>query len=127
METNQDAIARKRRQEILAQQKEWLVTEGDKLGTLAKDQKDWGSQARVIWEAARQETEPLVLLNLLRYQSVRNKSWEGVSGPLERALKECIERAKTHGKDVALELIRHLLVYTIRSYTYQRAQKEGRP
>jgi hypothetical protein len=123
METNQDATARKRRQEILAQQKEWLVTEGDRLGTLAKDRGDWGSQARVIWEAARQETEPLALLNLLRYQSARNnKSWEGVSGPLERALKECIERSRNHGKDVALELIRHLLVYTIRSYTYQKGK-----
>jgi hypothetical protein len=120
MEPNQDAT-KKRRQEILAQQKEWLVTEGNTLGKLAKDRKDWASQARVIWEAARKETEPLVLINLLRYQSARNSNiWEGVSVPLEKAIKQCMERSASDGKEVALELIRHLLVYTIRSYTYEK-------
>jgi hypothetical protein len=129
MEPIQDSAARERRQRFIAGQKEWLVKQGDEIGKLARERKDWASQARVIWEAARKETEPLVLLNLLRYQSVRNDNWEGVSGPLEATMTECIERSKVEGRDAALELIRHLLVYTIRSYTYHREltkEKKGK-
>ena len=52
--------------------KKWLVQEGDRIGELAKSNRDWKHQVRTIWEAARLENEPLVVLNLLRYQAARN-------------------------------------------------------
>ncbi len=116
--------------EILAKHKAWLVGQGDEIGKKARRNSDWASQARTLLEAARSETEPAVILNLLRYQRARNKNWvtpENVFSPLEQAMNECIKRA-AQAPDVALELMRHLLVYTLRAYTYEwkLAEKEGR-
>ncbi len=101
--------------------KRWLVEEGDKLGKLARDNREWKHQVRTIWEAARAETEPLVLLNLLRYQAARNaKTWREPEDAFE-ALQEGIEECrKWAGDDVelAMDLIRHLLAYTYRAYTF---------
>jgi len=65
-----------------------------------------------------------VLLNLLRYQSARNnKCWEGVSGPLERVLKECIEKSGiTQGRRSRAHP--DLLVYTIRSTLSEGENRE---
>lgn len=126
MEPDQNATARKRRQEFVAKHKRWLVERGNEIGKRAKANKDWASQARSIWEAARTESEPLVLLNLLRYQSARNKNWrepEDVFSPLQETIQQCIQKAKDEKEDEggALDLIRHLLVYTIRSHTFHKA------
>jgi hypothetical protein len=137
MEATQPPVSSDRPR-LLAQNKAWLVEQGDNCGQIARENREWSNQARVLWEAARLETEPLVLLNLLRYQSARNSNWKeprDVFTPLNQAVKECIHRA---GKDsaLALDLIRHLLVYTIRAHTYheklareaQRGETEdGRP
>ncbi len=123
------AVRARERREALSRQKHWLVTTGDTIGGLAGSSEDWASQGRILWEAARSETEPSVLPNLLRYQYARSKdkdkkkekkTWpEVVFTQLSAAFKECIERAE--GDDVlALDLIRHLLVYTLRSYIYNR-------
>lgn len=105
---------------VLAEQKAWLVRRGDEVGELAKEKGDWKSQIQGMAEAARRETEPLVLLNLLRYQATRNKNWKqgtDVFAPLEADMKTCIETA---GEDaeLAVTLIQHLLAYTYRAYTY---------
>jgi len=120
--------------EILARHKAWLVGQGDALGRTARNNREWASQARVLLEAARSETEPAVLLNLLRYQRARNPNWvtpANVFAPLEQAMNECVERA-AQAPGVALELMRYLLVYTLRAYTYQaklaeEERRQGRP
>lgn len=131
---NQDVTARKRREEFVAKHKKWLVERGDEIGKKAKDNPEWTSQARSIWEAARTESEPLVLLNLLRYQSARNRNWrspEDVFTPLQEAIQNCIDTARGdgQGEEGALDLIRHLMVYTIRSHTFHNKffrSREGR-
>jgi hypothetical protein len=120
--------------EILAQHKAWLVGKGDELGRKARLNRDWASQARVLLEAARSETEPAVLLNLLRYQRARNQNWvtpANVFAPLEQAMNDCVTRA-AQAPAGALELMRHLLVYTLRAYTYEsklaeEERRQGRP
>lgn len=117
--TTEAVRATRERSTALAQHKQWLVTSGDEIGKAAKGTKEWVSQARGIWEAARTETEPKVLLNLLRYQYARNqKNWaRPVFDSLQQELERCIEKAA--GDDLlALDLMRHLMVYTIRSFTY---------
>jgi len=114
----------KERREALSREKQWLVATGDTIGKLAGKSEDWASQGRILWEAARSETEPSVLPNLLRYQYARNqKTWtEPVYKGLSDAFQACIGRA---GKDdaLALELLRHLLVYTLRAYTFHAKVK----
>jgi hypothetical protein len=107
----------------VAAQKKWLVKLGNDLGALARGNAEWASQGRGLLEAARRENEPLVLLNLLRYQSARNKNWlkpTDVFTPLHAAMKECIDKAGEGGEELALELIRLLLVYTLRAHAYER-------
>ena len=107
--------------------KGWLVSTGDEIGKAGGQNKDWKSQGRIMLEAARHETEPLVLLNLLRYQATRNKNWLSPANLLERterAMEECRTRSK--GDDeLAMELIRHLLLYSLRSYTFHAKGKGG--
>ena len=119
MDTN-PTEARRRRQQAVSEEKAWLVKQGDDIGELAKGNKEWAGQVRVVWEAARTENEPAVLLNLLRYQRARNKNWvdpKDLFTPLKDAMEECVTKAKSD-TETALDLIRHLLVYTIRAYTY---------
>lgn len=100
--------------------KGWLVTTGDEIGSAGGGNKDWKSQGRIMLEAARHETEPLVLLNLLRYQATRNKNWTSPANLLEKteqAIEECCKRSKQDG-ELAMELIRHLLLYSLRAYTF---------
>lgn len=122
MASNSQQAGERERRELVARQKKWLVERGDTIGKLARGNREWGSQARSIWEAARHESEPLVLLNLLRYQAARNKNWtrpENVVEPLGAAIEECrTVAAKAGDEGLAVELIRHLLVYTIRAYTF---------
>jgi hypothetical protein len=111
------------RSAALAAHKRRLVEAGDEI---AKSKKEWASQARGIWEAALAESEPKVLLNLLRYQYARNqKNWgKGVFERLEKEFETCIADAKDDA-ELALDLVRHLMVYTIRAYTYaSKAQEE---
>jgi hypothetical protein len=114
-----NAAGARERRAALCREKRWLVETGDTIGKLAGASEDWASQGRVLWEAARNETEPSVLPNLLRYQYARNrKTWpEPVFQGLSDAIKTCIDRAKEDDA-LALELIRHLLVYTLRAYTF---------
>ena len=105
------------RQESLARAKEWLVQEGDAIGRSAARNRDWHGQGRVLWEAAREETEPTVLLNLLHYQAARNPNWENVLEPTAAAFRRAIGDAGGD-KELAMELIRHLLVYTLRAHTH---------
>jgi hypothetical protein len=116
---------------LVARHKRWLVTQGNEIGGQAGGNPEWSSQARGIWEAARHETEPLVILNLLRYQAARNeRTWSGVAVPLGKAIERCREEAKDSGGDaLAMELIRHLLVYTIRAHKFQawQEQQQRRP
>jgi hypothetical protein len=119
MNTNPSEAPRSR-QHAVNEAKAWLVQTGDEIGALAKDTKDWASQVRVVWEAARTENEPAVLLNLLRYQRARNKNWmdpRDLFTPLKDAMEACVAKAEDD-TETALDLIRHLLVYTIRAYTY---------
>jgi|GEM_PF-7009481 hypothetical protein len=105
---------------VLAEQKAWLVQRGDAIGELAREKGDWKNQIQGMAEAARRETEPLVLLNLLRYQATRNKNWKqgtDVFSPLEADMKACIEKAN-QDPELAVLLIQHLLAYTYRAYTY---------
>jgi hypothetical protein len=113
------------RRSALARHKHWLVTHGDETGELAKATKEWVSQARGIWEAARTETEPAVLLNLLRYQYARNqKNWEPqVFARLKADFEQCIKES-CDDKVLALDLMRHLMVYTIRSFTFHNKTSE---
>lgn len=115
-----EETTRMQAQKVVDEQKRWLVEQGDEIGRQAKDNGDWKSQIRTIWEAARTETEPQVLLNLLRYQVARNDNWrspQDVFQPLRKAIDKCVE--ETAGDPaVAMTLIRHLLAYTYRSYTY---------
>lgn len=108
----------------LEKHKLWLVTEGNRIGQLASVYSEWKSQIRVLQEAAQEETEPRVLLNLLRYQAARNeKKWwtkRDVVSPLFDLMKECITRAGDDGL-FAVELIQHLLLYTVRAYTYENS------
>jgi hypothetical protein len=132
MEPNPGKTERQKREQFLAAHKKWLVERGDKIGQLAGGKRDWASQARGIWEAARTETEPLVLLNLLRYQSTRNRNWDDVAPVMEQDIKECQTKAQAvgMGNQGAMELIRLLLVYTIRAYVYEskrNAQNRPRP
>ncbi len=133
MAANPQQAGDRDRRERVAREKKWLVESGDEIGKLARANQEWGSQARAIWEAARHETEPLVLLNLVRYQAARNKNWrepERLLEPLSKAMERCRTVAAGAGDDgLAVELIRHLLVYTIRAYTFnsKAAQAEGRP
>lgn len=105
--------------ERLALEKRWLVRKGDAVGELAGGINDWKNQIGVLQAAAAQETEPLAMLNLLRYQAARNdKSWRPVFGTLHQAIADCQAKA---GEDAALAmlLIRHLLLYCSRAYTYK--------
>jgi hypothetical protein len=129
MDTQASATQRTRQQAVNAE-KAWLVQTGDQIGELAKDTKEWSSQLRAVWEAARTENEPAVVINLLRYQRARNRNWlvpRDLFNPLKGAMESCIQKA--HGDtDLALDLIRHLLVYTIRAYTYHdKLREEPRP
>ena len=112
-------------QEQVNPHKKWLVERGDALGELAKANKDWKGQIRGIAEAARHENEPSALLNLVRYQSVRNKNWrepKDVTEPLTEAMEECITEADEN-PELAMALIRHLLTFTYRSYTFHEDKK----
>lgn len=114
---------RRTRRSELDRNKAWLVERGNEIGKAARANKEWGSQVRGLWEAARNETEPTVLLNLLAYQKARNSNWtqpEDVFAPLNKALCSCIEERAGGDRELALDLIRHLLVYTIRAHVYHR-------
>ncbi len=133
MASNPQPNGERSRRDFVAAQKRWLVEDGDVIGKLAGGNRDWASQARGIWEAARHESEPLVILNLLRYQAARNDtSWKGVAGPLENAIERCQTTAREAGDEgLAMDLIRHLLVYTIRSHKFHswqqsRERRQGR-
>lgn len=108
----------------LAGHKRWLVDTGNEIGRLAGDQKEWKSQIGLLAEAAARETEPRVLLNLLRYQQARNKGWHEAADPLFEAMKQCIGDA---GDDdlFAVLLIRHLFLYASRAYIYRRFLAEA--
>lgn len=109
--------------------KGWLVERGDAIGAKAGAIRNWKSQFRILLESARHESEPAVILNLLRYQAARNKDWfkDGLLQVVEADLEAC--RAKAQ-KDAALsmELIRQLLLYALRAYTYEeeRRKQEGK-
>lgn len=112
-------------QKRLAAKKRWLVTQGNRIGELAGDKSEWKSQINLLAEAAAGETEPLVLLNLLRYQQARvSKAWTGVADPLFDDMSACITEA---GEDAALSilLIRHLFLFATRAYTYERHRRNG--
>lgn len=112
----------------LEDHKKWLVETGDAIGRAGAKNEGWKSQGRILLEAARHETEPLVLLNLLRYQVIRNeKAWkkpEDLSERVEKAIQECTNRG---GDDsgLTMELIQHLLLYTLRAYTAFENKKQG--
>lgn len=106
-------------EERLAEEKAWLVGRGNEVGGLAGGISDWKNQIGVLQAAAAKETEPLVMLNLLRYQAARRKpSWEATFQTLYDAMEACRARS---GDDAALAmlLIRHLLLYSSRAYTYE--------
>lgn len=114
------AATAREREAWIASQKGWLVRQGNKIGERAGARKDWASQGRGLWEACRHETEPEVILNLLRYQACRVDSWEGVSGLLESDIRECCRQAQAAGAaGDAMELIRLLLLYALRAHKYQ--------
>jgi hypothetical protein len=103
----------------------WLVTEGDRIGRLARRNREWKNQVRTIWEAARTENEPAVLLNLLRYQAARNDNWykpENAFEPLHAAIEKCVTEAAADSAR-GMALIRHLLAYTYRSYTFHEEKR----
>lgn len=105
--------------------KEWLVKTGDEIGKAGAKNRDWKSQGRIMLEAARHETEPLVVLNLLRYQATRNNNWTKPADLLEKvesAMETC--RGKSEGDPaLAMELIRHVLLYALRAYTFHEEKK----
>ncbi len=110
---------------VLNESKAELVRKGEEIGKRAFEIKSegWTHQVRRLLGVASEENEPLVLLNLLRYQSVRNeKSWgkdrSKVAEPMEAAMKWCKTEA---GSDSALAmvLIQHLLCYAYRSHTFE--------
>lgn len=112
-------------QEQVNEHKQWLVECGDKLGELAKRNKDWKGQIRGIAEAARHENEPSALSNLVRYQAARNSNWydqKDVATPLLEAMGKCVKKAG-EGPELSMALIRHLLAYTYRSYTFHEEKK----
>jgi len=112
-------------QQLLAREKRWLVDQGDHIGGLAGDKKEWKSQINGLAEAASNETEPRVLLNLLRYQQARNDgAWSGVADPLFDDMVECVRKAGDDA-ELAVLLIRHLLLYSSRSYTYNSWLKKS--
>lgn len=125
MATTEPIANTKNRQSVLAAQKKWLVQKGEEIGRLAEENEEWKHQIGTISEAAHHETEPEVLLNLLRYQAGRNeKTWyrpRDAHTPLEAAIKECVKHA-ANDPEAAMELIRHLLLYTYRAYTYYNSQ-----
>lgn len=106
--------------------KRWLVEQGDALGGQAREHGKWKSQIRTLLEAARHETEPRVLLNLLGYQATREKKWQ--DNDLEKSLcaklAECDDRADGD-PELAMEMIRHLLLYFVRAYTYEADRAES--
>lgn len=116
--------ARKARQKKINENKAWLVERGDDIGEKAKANKDWKSQLRNLWEVARSENEPQVVLNYLRYQKSRKSNWTqpvNVFLELERNLKECKDRSGDD-RELELELMRHLLGYTYRSFTFHEVR-----
>ncbi len=120
--SNEQKQARK----LVGQKKQWLVSRGDEIGKLARGNSDWKNQIRALLEAARTEDEPLVVLNFLRYQAARNENWlepQNVFEPLSGALEQCrADAAQEPGP--AMALIRHLLAYTYRSYTFHSTEKK---
>ncbi len=92
---------------------------------MAKGNREWKHQVRTVLEAARLENEPLVVLNLLRYQAARNPgNWrdpEDVYEALTTALDGCREKAASDAA-LAMALIRHLLAYTYRAFTFHEAE-----
>jgi len=112
--------------ERLQPHKRWLVEQGDALGGQARNHGKWKSQIRTLLEAARHETEPRVLLNLLGYQATREKKWK--DNDLEKSLRvklaECDDRAAGDA-ELAMEMIRHLLLYFVRAYTYEADRAEA--
>lgn len=107
------------------QEKAWLVEQGDEVGRLAaQGNSDWASQGRLMLEAARGETCLLALLNLLRYQAARNKSWGGCLDLLSKALEECRNRSKGD-EALAMELARHLLLYSVRAHKYHEESRRS--
>lgn len=112
-------MTEKSHEERLAEEKAWLVGRGNAVGGLAGDISDWKNQIGVLQAAAAKETEPLVMLNLLRYQAARRKpSWQATFQTLYDAMEACRARS---GDDtvLAMLLIRHLLLYSSRAYTYE--------
>jgi hypothetical protein len=118
---------KKERQKKVNENKAWLVKQGDAIGEKAKANKDWKGQLRNLWDVARAETEPEVVLNFLRYQKGKKRdknNWthpENVFDPLMRDLKECI-RLAGEDRELTLELMRHLLGYTYRSFTFHEVR-----
>ena len=108
--------------------KAWLVATGDEIGKAGGKNENWKSQGRAMLEAARHETEPLVLLNLLRYQATRNKkTWTepvDLASKLEAAIERCRKEASSN-QELAMELIRHVLLYALRAYTYHEKKRKG--
>lgn len=108
-------------EERVAEHKKLLVDAGDEIGLKAAANEGWKSQVRILLDAAREETEPAVVRNLARYQSVRNKkSWSSgheILPDLETALQQ-IDSAAGTDTELAMEMIRHLLLYAMRSHTY---------
>lgn len=109
--------------------KAWLVERGNALGQEAREIRNWNSQIRILQDSARQEAEPEVLLNLLRYQRAREATaWkksknaaETLGNSLEQDLQSCIAKAG-EDRELAMELIRHLLLYTARAYQWEHQQ-----
>ncbi len=117
---------------VLQASKSHLVQRAEIIGKMATSNDDWKSQIRTLMEAAREETEPEVLVNFLRYQSVRNsKAWrkvKDVAKVLEEDLKNCAVLAKGENP-LTLVLVQHLLCYAYRAYTFYDGspkQEEGK-
>jgi hypothetical protein len=122
-------------QEKLNGQKKWLVERADLIGEAAAKEKDWKNQIRILIEACREETEPEVILHLLRYQAARvKKTWkipvaqvEGarntVAEVLEDDLRNCQELAADNV--LAIALMQHLCCYAYRSYTHFSSPSNG--
>ncbi len=108
--------------------KQELVRRGEEIGRKARGFTGWSHQVRRLLGVASGETEPLVMLNLLRYQSVRNKdSWgkerAELAEPLEADMQWCC--AEANGNEaLAMVLIQHLLCYAYRQYTFETKQAE---
>ena len=119
-----------------------LVEKAERLGQLAAQRHDWNHQIRRVMDLARVEAEPLVVINFVRYQASHQQSrgaWTAVAKPLVDTMNDCLERAKSASnasgeklgeEDVAaraMDLIRHLLLYTMRAYTWHHRESQPVP